>query len=145
MTRPPPNGTQPRFGTELVIDLADCNRDVITDPDAIRYWLRRLCRDSGMNAYGDPQVVHFGKGHLAGLTGVQLIDTSNINIHCVDADGSAYINFFTCGHLNAAAAASFTARTFGATHANATILTRRPPTTSNLHSLGLSGVASDMV
>lgn len=42
-----------------------------------------------MTTYGKPIVEYFGEGALAGWTVIQLITTSNINLHAVPADNTA--------------------------------------------------------
>ena len=49
-----------------------------------------------MVAHGEPWVKYFGSGDKAGLTLVQLIETSNITAHFCEESGDAYIDVFSC-------------------------------------------------
>lgn len=82
------------WGYELVIDCWRGN-DNVSNQQAIKTFAKDLVAAIDMVAYGEPQVVHFGTGHLAGWTLVQLIETSSITAHFCD-DGTAYLNIFSC-------------------------------------------------
>ena len=91
------------WGFHLILDCADGRRDAVTDGKLIADFARQLVKDIDMVAYGEPQIVHFGKGDpkLAGWTVVQLIETSNIVAHFNDLDGSACIDVFSCKPFSA--------------------------------------------
>jgi S-adenosylmethionine/arginine decarboxylase-like enzyme len=84
------------FGKHLILDLGRCCKIAVRNPDTIRAFAKELVERIDMVAYGEPQVVHFGKGPLSGYTLVQLIETSNISGHFCDESGDAYIDVFSC-------------------------------------------------
>lgn len=116
------------FGTELILDLAGCDPLVIGHADALTFWAAELAKKIGMQTYGDPIVQLFGEGSLFGHTVIQLITTSNISVHAVNADNSAFINIFSCGAFDAADAAAWTIQYFKAVASSVRVLTRRVPT-----------------
>lgn len=86
------------FGEHLVIDIENCQKNTYTNPEYLSEWVKDLVKKIEMVAYGEPNIVHFGKHdpQLAGWTVVQLIETSNIVAHFNDSDGSACIDVFSC-------------------------------------------------
>jgi len=86
------------FGEHLVIDIENCQKDTYTNPEYLSKWVKSLVDEIEMVAYGEPNIVHFGKHDpsLAGWTVVQLIETSNIVAHFNDFDGTACIDVFSC-------------------------------------------------
>jgi S-adenosylmethionine/arginine decarboxylase-like enzyme len=88
------------FGKHVVIDVKDVTALslVLVSEDYLKDWVKDLVQKIDMVAYGEPQVVHFGKQDpkLAGWTVVQLIETSNIVAHFNDLDDSACIDVFSC-------------------------------------------------
>lgn len=79
-----------------MLDVAGIDTNLVTDDKYLTKWVKSLVNEIEMVAYGEPQVVHFGNGDLAGWTVMQLITTSNINAHFNDVDGSAYVDIFSC-------------------------------------------------
>lgn len=118
-----------QFGTELIIDLGGCDPLVVRHADALACWATMLAERIGMQCHGDPIIQQFGEGSLYGCTVIQLITTSNITVHGVDADNSAFINIFSCRPFDTADAATWTIDFFKARAATTTVLHRRVPTT----------------
>lgn len=83
------------WGWELIIDATDCN-DNVSNPDKILEFKTELIQKIEMVEYGEPLIKRFGTGHLAGITLVQLIETSSITIHFCDEPSSFYGNIFSC-------------------------------------------------
>jgi S-adenosylmethionine/arginine decarboxylase-like enzyme len=85
-----------QWGVHLSLDCAGCKN--ITDRQAIYDFTVELVKAIDMVAYGEPQIVHFAEHDpsKAGYTLVQLIETSAITAHFVDATGEAYIDIFSC-------------------------------------------------
>lgn len=85
------------FGKSCQINLYECDIAAITDADRIRKFVRGLVEAIDMRAFGEPQVIHFGPiEQVAGYSMTQLIETSLISGHFVDANGNAYIDVFSC-------------------------------------------------
>ena len=53
-----------------------------------------------MVPYGEPQIVLFGEGDKRGYTLVQLIETSNIIAHFVEAHNDIHLDTFSCKKFN---------------------------------------------
>jgi hypothetical protein len=89
---------QNSWGWELLLDVKGGDRSVVMSEDKIRQFNSTLIQRIDMNAYGEPQLVHFGKHDpkLAGFTLVQLIETSSITAHFVDHSGDFYLNVHSC-------------------------------------------------
>ncbi len=107
-----PPGVFP-FGAELRIELGDCDPAIINDPIRLSDYVRQLIKLIGMEAYGDPILLNFGKESLHGWTLIQPITTSNINIHGVPDGQGAVFNIISCGPFAPAAALEFTLGFFG--------------------------------
>lgn len=92
------NQDQPIWGQHLVLDLAGCPRDRLTDAAHIRTWVKDLIDAIKMKAYGEAQLEHFAAHSFdaAGYTLLQLIETSNICAHFAENLGQIYIDIFSC-------------------------------------------------
>ena len=75
------------WGYHLCLNVAGCNIDAITNHNTIQTFARDLVKRIDMVPYGEPTTVRFGDGNKAGITLIQLIETSNIMCHFVDDDG----------------------------------------------------------
>jgi len=95
------------WGYHMSLDLAGCNKDKITSKDNIITFVKELVKAIDMKAYGEPQCVHFAEHDAgkAGYTLTQLIETSNICAHFVDATGECYLDIFSCKEFDAEVAA----------------------------------------
>ena len=86
------------WGYHLILDCSDCDIEAITDPRCHQTFLKLLVEKIAMVPYGNPIIEHFAKHdpEKAGYTIVQLIETSSITGHFVDATGEAYLDIFSC-------------------------------------------------
>ena len=84
------------WGYHLTLDCRACDKSKITSAENISAFAKELVKRIDMVAYGEPQVVHFGKEDKTGYTLVQLIETSNICGHFCDDTGDCYIDVFSC-------------------------------------------------
>lgn len=89
---------QPIWGQHLILDLAGCPRERLTDSAHLRAWVKDLVETIKMKAYGEPQLEHFAahSHDAAGYTLLQLIETSNICAHFAENLGQVYIDIFSC-------------------------------------------------
>lgn len=90
------------WGYHLTLDCTACDLKVVKNRDTLIEFAKDLCKKIEMKAYGAPLVEHFA-GHdakVAGYSLVQLIETSAITGHFIDKTGDAYLDIFTCAHLN---------------------------------------------
>jgi S-adenosylmethionine/arginine decarboxylase-like enzyme len=86
-----------QWGWHLILDCGGCN-DNIKDGQIIKAFAKELVDRIDMKAYGEPIAVHFATHDPAkgGYSLVQLIETSNICGHFVDATGEMYLDVFSC-------------------------------------------------
>jgi S-adenosylmethionine/arginine decarboxylase-like enzyme len=115
------------FGLELQLELAGCDPRVINSRDELAIWATLLAEHIGMTTYKGPVVDHFGEGALAGITVYQRITTSNILVHAVEADNSAFINVFSCRAFDPDLAIAFTVKFFQARAHDYQTRARRAP------------------
>ncbi|MCC7119911.1 MAG: S-adenosylmethionine decarboxylase [Gammaproteobacteria bacterium] len=88
----------PIWGQHLILDLAGCPRNLLTNAEHIRAWVVELIDAIKMKAYGEPILEHFATHSFdaAGFTLLQLIETSNICAHFAENKGQVYIDIFSC-------------------------------------------------
>jgi len=108
-TRPVP------WGTLAAIDLHDCDRAALADPEVIRRFVPAVIDAIGMRAHGPLHLERFGDGDLEGWSAMQFIETSSVTLHADEVYGRCFVDVFSCkpfdGHLAAAiAVASFGGR-----------------------------------
>jgi S-adenosylmethionine/arginine decarboxylase-like enzyme len=86
------------WGFHTMLDCAGCNHESITNGEHITAFIKDLVKRIDMIAYGEPMVEHFATHDpiKAGWSAVQLIETSNICMHAVDADDTLYLDVFSC-------------------------------------------------
>ncbi len=106
------------WGMELSLDLYHCNPKYIRDEKKIKRFVIELCELIDMKRFGEPLIIRFGREpRVAGISMIQLIETSNISAHFADATNAAYINIFSCKEFNPTVAADFCKRFFKAKEA----------------------------
>ncbi len=86
------------WGYHLILDCRACSKDKITSKENVAAFAKEMVARIKMKAFGEPIVEHFATHdpNAAGFSLVQLIETSAITGHFVDADGSAYLDIFSC-------------------------------------------------
>jgi S-adenosylmethionine/arginine decarboxylase-like enzyme len=68
-----------------------------------------------MSRFGDPIIVDFGsKPEIAGITLMQMIETSNITAHFANHTNNAYIDVFSCKDYDSDSVAYFCKKFFDA-------------------------------
>jgi S-adenosylmethionine/arginine decarboxylase-like enzyme len=103
------------WGTEVSVDLTGCDPEAVSDAERVRMFAERLCDLMCVKRFGETIVVRFGVDpRIAGLSLVQLIESSLVSGHFVDSARTAYINVFSCGPVDTAEVAAFCAAYFGA-------------------------------
>lgn len=90
--------TSPRWGVELIIDLAGCDAVTIGSGDVIRRFVDELIEGIGMEAFGEPLLARFALDNpdAAGFSVAQLITTSLVSGHFSERRRTAYLNVFSC-------------------------------------------------
>lgn len=85
------------WGYHLILDCANCHLDQINNRDHIYNFIKELIKNIGMTAHGEPQIEFLLPGtDNEGYSVLQMITTSNITIHFVNKDRSAYFDIFSC-------------------------------------------------
>lgn len=104
------------YGQELIINLYDCEPEILRSKKKIIAYLNQLCRLLKTRKYGKPIVKRFGfnKDFTTGFSFVQLIETSSITGHLCEVWNRVFINIFSCKMFAAKRAADFTKRFFKA-------------------------------
>ena len=101
------------WGQMAVIDLHDCDRDRLADPDTIRAFVPEVIDAIGMVAHGPTLIERFGEGELEGWSAMQFIETSSLTIHADEFGGRCYIDVFSCKSFDPELAAEIAVRYFG--------------------------------
>jgi len=114
------------WGYHLILDVRSCDKDKVQDDTYLAKWVSDLVKEIDMVAYGDPQIIHFGKNDpkLAGWTVLQFIETSNITAHFCDAEGDAYIDVFSCKYFDKDVVERHFKKWFSPKRIRSTLLTR---------------------
>jgi S-adenosylmethionine/arginine decarboxylase-like enzyme len=81
-----------------MVDCGGCNLDAITDKQLVVQFVKELVDAIDMIAVGDPWVERtaIGVPDKEGFSLYQLIVTSNISAHFVDASRQIYLDVFSC-------------------------------------------------
>ncbi len=98
------------FGYELVINLYECDIDMISSKKKLQEYVDKLCDLIKMVKYGKTLLPYFGENaaFTKGYTLVQLIETSSITGHFSEFWKTAYINIFSCKAYDHKIARKFT-------------------------------------
>lgn len=123
----PPSATGVVFGTELVLDLYDCDPETIRSRERLTTYVRQMCDLLQMKPYGEPFAERFGlnQAKTAGYTVVQLIETSSITGHFSEQRNAAYLNIFSCKEFSVPDALAFSKDWFAAGGVSHRVLVRR--------------------
>jgi S-adenosylmethionine/arginine decarboxylase-like enzyme len=104
------------YGYELILDLYECNPEIIRAKKALQEYIDKLCKLIRMKKYGKALIPHFGdkRPYTKGYSLVQLIETSSITGHFSELWNSAHINIFSCKKYDEKKATEFTKKFFQA-------------------------------
>lgn len=111
------------WGMMAVIDLRDCDRERLADPDTIRRFVPDVTEAIEMRPYGPLHIERFGQGELEGWSAMQFIETSSLTIHADEFSGRCYVDVFSCKAFDPELAAAIAERHFGG-RAKLTVLHR---------------------
>jgi S-adenosylmethionine/arginine decarboxylase-like enzyme len=86
------------WGYHAMFDCASCDIDKITSKENGYNFIKDLVPAIDMIAFGEPMIEHFATHapDKAGISFVQMIETSNISGHLVDVNGDGYFDIFSC-------------------------------------------------
>ncbi len=124
--------TEKPYGSELIIDLHECDVSTFNRPSLRRYFAR-LCEAIDMQR----ETLHFWDDvgvsederqtspHTKGTSAVQFILTSSVVVHTLDLVGAVYVNIFSCKAFDKDVAEKLTREWFGGTIVNSTVVERQ--------------------
>ena len=101
------------WGMMAVIDLHDCDRERLADPDTIRRFVPVVVDAIGMKTHGPTLLERFGEGDLEGWSAMQFIETSSLTIHADEFSGRCYVDVFSCKAFDPEVAAAIAVEYFG--------------------------------
>jgi S-adenosylmethionine/arginine decarboxylase-like enzyme len=101
------------WGMMAVIDLHDCDRAQLADPDAIRRFVPDVIEAIDMVAHGPLRLERFGECELEGWSAMQFIETSSLTIHADEFSGRCYVDLFSCKAFEPELAAAIAVKHFG--------------------------------
>jgi S-adenosylmethionine/arginine decarboxylase-like enzyme len=107
------HGALAPWGILAAIDLHDCDRGRLEDPDVIRRSVPAVIDAIGMRAHGPLALDRFGDGDLEGWSAMQFIETSSITIHADEVSGRCFIDVFSCRPFDPDRAAEVAIAHFG--------------------------------
>lgn len=86
------------WGYHFIIDGMEGDKKLISDSNNIQLFVDKLVHDIDMKAYGETFIERFATHDpfKGGYSMFQMIETSNISGHFVDATGDFYIDVFSC-------------------------------------------------
>jgi S-adenosylmethionine/arginine decarboxylase-like enzyme len=116
----------PAWGYTLSLDCDSCKSDIIVNKEKLIKFTDALIRFIDMVPHGNPTVEHFPAGDpvKAGLSLVQLIETSSITIHCVDKSRDVYMDIFSCKEINVEKATQFVSKHLKPRHVEINFMSR---------------------
>ncbi len=83
------------FGKHYLIDLRDCDPEIIKSVDPTREIVLRAAKECGATILDD----YFHQFQPMGVSGVVLIAESHISVHTWPENGFAAADIFTCGEM----------------------------------------------
>ncbi len=115
------------YGMELVLDLYDCDPQVIRSRRKLKEFVDKLCDILKMQKYGKCYLPYFGlkAEHTPGYSLLQFIETSSITGHFAEKTNSAYLNIFSCKEFDPIEATKFCKKFFKAKRVKKRLYTRR--------------------
>jgi S-adenosylmethionine/arginine decarboxylase-like enzyme len=112
---PTPSSGRPYvpWGMLAAIDLHECDRSSLADPERIRAFVPSVIDAIGMRAHGPLSLDRFGDGELEGWSAMQFIETSSITIHADEVSRRCFIDVFSCREFDPKLAATIAVAHFG--------------------------------
>ncbi len=87
--------TRSDFGKHYLIDLRDCDPEIIKSVEPTREIVLRAAKECGATILDD----YFHQFQPIGVSGVVLIAESHISVHTWPESGFAAADIFTCGEM----------------------------------------------
>jgi len=95
------------WGQLLSVDLRKCDNSFLTNPKKLKEFSKKICKEIGMVAFGEPIIKRFGEGSLEGYSMMQFIMTSSITVHLDEIGSRAFIDIFSCKRFDVKKAKDF--------------------------------------
>ena len=107
---------QKTYGMELILDIYDCDSEIIRSKKKILEYSNKLCNLIKVKRYGKPIIKRFALhlDYAAGYSLVQLIESSSVTGHFSELWNKAFINIFSCKLFDDKKALNFTKKFFKA-------------------------------
>jgi len=114
------------YGKELILDLYDCNPEIIRSKKKILEYSEKLCNLIKVKRYGKAICERFGFGsdYITGYSLVQLIESSSITGHFSELWNRAFVNIFSCKSFDDKIVSNFTKKFFKAKKVRNRVLKR---------------------
>lgn len=86
------------WGYHLILDVSGCNAELMSNRQNVYNWIKKLVKDIQMVPIGEPSIEYTAADDIdkAGFTAIQVIVTSSIVAHFIDATGQIYVDVFSC-------------------------------------------------
>ena len=112
------------YGQELIMDLYDCNPEILKSKKKILEYSDRICKLIKVKKYGRAIIKRFGSGFITGFSLVQLIESSLVSGHFSELWNRAFINIFSCKSFDDKKAKDFTKEFFKAKKVKSRLIVR---------------------
>jgi len=114
------------WGYHLIVNLGQCNPDIIRSKEKIEEFVIKLCDLIKMKRFGECIIIHFGEEErVAGYSMFQLIETSNISAHFANESNAVYLDIFSCKEYDIQETLIFAIEFFDAKTSNHMFLNRQ--------------------
>ncbi len=113
-------GTRTDFGKHYLIDLLDCDPEIIKRVDPTREIVVRAAKECGATMLDDL----FHQFQPFGVSGVVLIAESHISVHTWPENGFVAVDIFTCGEMRPQVAVDIMRKDFRAAEATVKVVVR---------------------
>ena len=112
---------------ELILDLHNCNLQIISSKKKIQEFIDKLCPIIKMEKYGPLRIERFGQKTPfgEGYSFFQFIETSSISGHFLEINQTTYINIFSCQSFDTQKATQFTQKFFQAKKVKNRVIIRK--------------------
>ena len=81
------------YGRHLLVEMWDCNREILDDAERITQIMRNAATDAGATVI--KSIYH--EFNPPGITAVAILSESHISVHTWPIEGYVAVDIFTCG------------------------------------------------
>ena len=112
------------WGKLVIINLYDCDKEIITNKKEIKLFIVELCKKLNMRKFGPTRIKRFGEDSLKGYSAMQFLSTSSITLHFDEEKDRAFIDIFSCRNFDSKVTEKFSKEFFKAKKSRKKILLR---------------------